>query len=278
MATAQFFIQQVGEENGDLTPEEVAQVQARDYQRLEAMTEYCKSTTCLRAHILDYFGQAHGERCGNCGPCRTQYAQVDITRPAQMLLSCVPRVKEKLGYYVGKGLLTRVLRGSRERRVLELGLDQVSTYGLMREVSPHQLRQYMDAIEAQGLWLVEPEHSTVRLTDRAKEVLFGGERVYLRQAAQPEPVPRPLLKGARPDEALAPEEAALMETLRSVRSRLAREENVPLYVVFSNATLADMARRRPRTMGEFLDVSGVGEKKAKKYGKAFLEAIAKGGE
>ena len=97
VATAQFFLQQAGE-NEDLSPEERAEVQARDARRLEAMVNYCKTTHCLRGHLLDYFGQAHDPTCGNCGNCRSQFVQVDITRQAQMILSCVKRVQGKLGY------------------------------------------------------------------------------------------------------------------------------------------------------------------------------------
>ena len=131
VATAQFFLQQAGE-NEDLSPEERAEVQARDARRLEAMVNYCKTTHCLRGHLLDYFGQAHDPTCGNCGNCRSQFVQVDITRQAQMILSCVKRVQGKLGYYVGADLLSKVLRGSRSQRVLTLGLDGLTTYGLLR--------------------------------------------------------------------------------------------------------------------------------------------------
>ena len=132
VATAQFFLQQAGE-NEDLSPEERAEVQARDARRLEAMVNYCKTTHCLRGHLLDYFGQAHDPTCGNCGNCRSQFVQVDITRQAQMILSCVKRVQGKLGYYVGADLLSKVLRGSRSQRVLTLGLDGLTTYGLLRD-------------------------------------------------------------------------------------------------------------------------------------------------
>ena len=134
VATAQFFLQQAGE-NEDLSPEERAEVQARDARRLEAMVNYCKTTHCLRGHLLDYFGQAHDPTCGNCGNCRSQFVQVDITRQAQMILSCVKRVQGKLGYYVGADLLSKVLRGSRSQRVLTLGLDGLTTYGLLRDTS-----------------------------------------------------------------------------------------------------------------------------------------------
>ena len=127
VATAEFFIHQSGDNNEALTPEELEEIQARDYQRLEAMVGYCKTSGCLRGHILDYFGQRHEARCGNCGNCRRSFVQVDITRQAQMILSCIKRAQAKLGYYVGAVLIIRTLLGSKDKRVLELGLDALST-------------------------------------------------------------------------------------------------------------------------------------------------------
>ena len=129
--TAKFLIQSGGEELGDAEREELRR---RDYERLKIMTGYCKTTRCLRGYILDYFGQPHAEECGNCGNCRRTYRLEDITISAQMILSCVVRVRETLGYYVGKTLIVQTLCGSRDRRLLQLGLDRLSTYGLMQKL------------------------------------------------------------------------------------------------------------------------------------------------
>ncbi len=272
VATAQFFLQQAGE-NEDLSPEERAEVQARDARRLEAMVNYCKTTHCLRGHLLDYFGQAHDPTCGNCGNCRSQFVQVDITRQAQMILSCVKRVQGKLGYYVGADLLSKVLRGSRSQRVLTLGLDGLTTYGLLRDTSEALTRRYLEALEEVGYLVTEPVHKTLRPTPQAGEVLFRGSKVFLTQRAAPA-VFRPREEGLERS-GQQPEDQELMAALKATRLQLARQEEVPLYVIFSNATLADMARRRPQTMEEFLSVSGVGEVKARKYGAAFLAVLAR---
>ena len=272
VATAQFFLQQAGE-NEDLSPEERAEVQARDARRLEAMVNYCKTTHCLRGHLLDYFGQAHDPTCGNCGNCRSQFVQVDITRQAQMILSCVKRVQGKLGYYVGADLLSKVLRGSRSQRVLTLGLDGLTTSGLLRDTSEALTRRYLEALEEAGYLVTEPVHKTLRPTPQAGEVLFRGSKVFLTQRAAPA-VFRPREEGLERS-GQQPEDQELMAALKATRLQLARQEEVPLYVIFSNATLADMARRRPQTMEEFLSVSGVGEVKARKYGAAFLAVLAR---
>ena len=286
VATAQFFLQQAGE-NEDLSPEERAEVQARDARRLEAMVNYCKTTHCLRGHLLDYFGQAHDPTCGNCGNCRSQFVQVDITRQAQMILSCVKRVQGKLGYYVGADLLSKVLRGSRSQRVLTLGLDGLTTYGLLRDTSEALTRRYLEALEEAGYLVTEPVHKTLRPTPQAGEVLFRGSKVFLTQRAAPA-VFRPREEGLERS-GQQPEDQELMAALKATRLQLARQEGFDFtqddwkispqqcYTRYENyfRTLADMARRRPQTMEEFLSVSGVGEVKARKYGAAFLAVLAR---
>ena len=138
ITTAKFLLENSG--NEELDEEEQEQVRRQDQARLQAMIGYCRTSGCLRGRLLDYFGQAHGPACGNCGNCRGEYQLQDITVPAQMILSCVHRVKGRLGYYVGKTLLVQVLRGSRNQRVTDLGLDQLSTYGLMSRLPAEQVR------------------------------------------------------------------------------------------------------------------------------------------
>ena len=267
--TARYFIQNGGE-NEELTEQERAQVQAQDTRRLKAMVGYCRTTDCLRGYLLEYFGQDHPARCDNCSSCRSQVLQTDITRQAQMILSCVKRIRDKLGYYVGSGLLGAVLRGSRAQRVLELGLDSLSTYGLLRGTSENGMRRYLEVLREGGYLYTEPEHNTLRLTAQAGDVLFRGAKVTMTVVRSLDPAPRSVAQGGQDN---LPVDSTLMEALKATRLRLARLEGVPVYVIFSNATLADMARRKPRSREEFLAISGVGEKKAKKYAAAFLETL-----
>ena len=270
ITTAKFLIQHSG---GDLPPEEQERVRRRDLERLEAMVDYCKTTRCLRGSILDYFGQSHAPACGNCGTCKGEYELRDITVPAQMLLSCVVRVKDKLGYYVGKGLISGVLRGSRRQRLLDLGLEELSTYGLMRACSGTQVRAVMERLEDLGYLYTDPDHGALRPTARASAVLFGGEKVDLPVRGEAEaPVPGKK-RTAKPAPAAAQEEDGLFAALKRVRTRLAQAENVPAYIIFSNATLLDMAEKVPGTMDALLEVSGVGQVMAARYGAEFLKAI-----
>ena len=271
--TAKFLIQSGGEELGDAEREELRR---RDYERLKIMTGYCKTTRCLRGYILDYFGQPHAEECGNCGNCRRTYRLEDITIPAQMILSCVVRVRETLGYYVGKTLIVQTLRGSRDRRLLQLGLDRLSTYGLMQKLSAEKVLSMLDRLEEAGYLRTNAQHFTLEPTAAANGVLFGGEKVTMPVHLEPAAQSGEKKRRRKSAAASAPTTGTddLFAALKAERTRLAAAEGVPAYVVFSNATLADMAAKAPHTMEDFLEVSGVGEIKAARYGEAFLKAIA----
>ncbi len=246
----------------------------QELERLGAMVDYCKTAECLRGRILAYFGQPHPDRCGNCGSCRGVYTQADVTVQAQMILSCIKRVRDKLGYYVGAALIVQVLRGGRSQRIRELGLDGLSTYGLMREESRERVRAYLDCLEAEGCVYTEPEHATLRPGSRAGAVLFHGERVSMTTRLEPEIAPAPGRKREAGSAAGLPADEGLLSALKAARTLLARREEVPPYIIFSNAALADMAAKAPRTMEEFLAVSGVGQIKAQRYGEEFLAVIA----
>lgn len=265
--TARFLIENGGADQ--LSEEDAALVRKRDYERLQAMTGYCKSVDCLRGRLLDYFGQIHPANCGNCSNCKATYQTEDITLSAQMILSCVMRIRERLGYYVGKTLVIQVLRGSRDQRLLSLGLASLSTYGLMDKTSPSVIERYIEYLESAGYLEVDQRYSTLRPTKKASAVLFDGECVLMQKRVEPK-AEKKRPRGAFSDEF---EENSLYEALRAQRAELAKRESVPAYVIFSNATLADMAEKAPRSLSELLEVSGVGERKASRYGEAFLRTI-----
>ena len=255
-----------------LTHGEGGDPEPRELERLNAMVDYCKTNDCLRGRILDYFGQPHSERCGGCGNCQGMFSQADVTVQAQMILSCIKRVRDRLGYYVGAALIVQVLRGGHSHRIKELGLDQLSTYGLMREETRERVRAYLDCLEAAECVYTETEHGTLRPGPRASAVLFHGEQVHMLSRVERQTETPARQKAERvPD---APPDQSLLAALRAERTRLARQEGVPPYIIFSNAALADMAARAPRTPEEFLEVSGVGQVKARRYGSAFLAVIA----
>ena len=165
-----------------------------------------------------------------------------------------------------------MLRGSGNQRVKERGLDRLPTYGLMRDTSEGELHLIIDRLLELGYIVVEPEHLVLLLTPAAGDVLFRGKTVemYVRREE-----PKPVTKRRRSkDDAADVAAPDLYSALRSLRTKIASEEGVPPYVVFSNATLEDMAVKKPRSRQEFLSVSGVGEKKADKYAERFLAVVA----
>lgn len=268
--TAKYLIN-ASAENEALSEAERQDVRRRDMERLRQMTDYCKTSGCYRHFLLRYFGEHSPERCGNCGNCTAKIQQIDITVQAQKILSGIARVERRFPGGLGTTLIVRMLHGSREQRVQQLGLDGLSTYGIMRDTDRMKIREYIDALVEQG-YLTQTTGSfpVLQTTNRAREVLRGETRVaYARREEQAEPTTR---RRTAKRCANAPEDN-LFEVLRRLRAELARAEGVPAYVVFSNATLADMAVKRPADMVDFLDVSGVGEYKAARYGRAFLDVI-----
>ena len=264
--TARFLIEN-GSDNEDLTEEQREIIKKQDYERLEAMTVYCKTRTCLRGWILEYFGQKHPEVCGNCGSCAKEYEKKDITKEAQMILSCVRRIKDHLGYYVGKPTVVRTLQGSREKKTMELGMNELSTYGLLKTMSANAIKELISRLEDGGYLVTELEHQTLRLTEKASKVLYLGENVEVLVLKQEEKVAR------LDDDGMTEDERELFDLLRECRSKLARANGVAPFMIFSNATLMDMAKKHPTNMTAFKRVSGVGEMKAGWYGKDFLKVL-----
>lgn len=259
-------------ENEDLTPREREQILRQNQLRLDAMVRYCRSTGCYRGQLLSYFGQSHGDSCGNCGNCLREYVREDITVSAQMILSCVQRIKNHLNYYVGRSLLVQTLRGRKGSRIRELGLDTLSTYGLLQGESKETVERWIEALVEGGYLRQNPRHGALEPTKAAGNVLFHGETVTVTVEVQKQEKPSGHAPGTPLPESV--ETGELLLALKGLRTRLAQAQNVPGYIVFSNATLSDMAAKRPRNMEELLEVSGVGHKKAQQYGEVFLETIA----
>lgn len=254
-----------GSENEELDEIQREIIRQQDLKRLEAMTGYCKTNSCLRGYILEYFGQKHTELCGNCGNCKGQFEEVDITTEAQMILSCVYRIRDMLGYDLGLNLIGNILRGSKNKRVQELGLDQLSTYGLLKSKGRSQIHAMITHLEAEGYLQTDLELQTIQLTKAAGKVLYHGQKVIMK--IEKEELTEHL------DEKFSSQQGDLFDCLKVLRAKLAKEAGIPAYVVFSNATLSDMAKKQPQNMSQFKKVSGVGDLKAAWYGKAFLEEI-----
>lgn len=269
--TAKFLIMQTSE-NDELTEEQRQEVISKDLERLDKMIGYCRTVNCLRGYILDYFGQKQKGSCGNCGNCSVTTKRVDITTEAQMILSCVRRIHDRLGYYVGETVVVQVLRGSTEKRILQYELEKLSTYGLMKNIPRDDVKEMVLSLKLQGYLIVDSKYGGLKTTSKADEVLFCGESV--RMASKKYGITH-AAKPKKNTKQTAVSDASLFEVLKELRGAIASKHSLPAYVVFSNATLQDMAARKPTTVTEFLEVSGVGEHKAQKYGKLFTDEIKK---
>ena len=281
--TAEFLLSRT--ERTDLTPEQLKAMHEADEQRLHQMVFYATTTDCLRSFILRYFGEEAPAYCGNCGNCLADYKEVDERTNALKILSCVARVRQHAiacgnpATSVGAGSIVDILRGSKAAKVLERGWDSLSTYGIMADVPVPRIRAIIDELVYRELLTrTQGDYPTLALAGRGA-VFMKGDKPFVMRVAKGRPrKPRPegRTRGTSAAELadLTPEQAELFEALRSLRTRLAREQQVPPYLIFNNATLEDMCRKRPTTPDELLEVSGVGAKKAERYGEAFLEVIA----
>lgn len=264
--TNQYLIEH-SEPNPELSPEEQRMQLAREYERLKLMVFYSTTNACLRHFMLDYFGERSADYCGNCSNCLQEFQEVDVTVEAQKILSCVKRTGQRFG----RQMISNILRGSENERILRLGLDNQTTYGLMREWKASRLRSLMSFLLLEG-YLEErgTEYPTLALGEKANGVLYEGERVRMKQA---KPKERPL-KRTKKEKRAENVDRDLLIALKALRRKLADERGVPAYIIFSDATLVDMCRVCPKTLSEMLTVSGVGRVKLEQYGEAFLQVLA----
>ena len=264
--TQQFLIDRAYTQNTDGDAEDLRD---KDRARLKAMTFYCHTDDCLRHAMLAYFGEDAPKACGRCGNCNGEKETVDVTLAAQKILSCMVRTGDRFGATI----LVDTLRGSKSKRVQDLGFDRLSTYGIMADTSVRRIRQIMNWLTNRGYIAQEDgPYPVLHLTAKSRQVLFDHESLTAELPVERAPRPQHEKRTAKP-KADGPYDEALYEVLRSLRADLAQKQQVPAYVVFSNAALVDMCRKKPTTPEAFLAVSGVGKAKLERYGDAFLSAI-----
>lgn len=235
--------------------------------KLQAMVGFAESLTCRRRVLLGYFSEHLDEDCGNCDICLNPPETFDATVQAQKVLSCVYRVGERFGIKH----VVDVLRGADTERVRSLGHDKLSTYGIGAEMSEAEWTSIVRQLIHRGLLTQDIAHySVLKLTEQARPVLKGEEQLVL---ARPRIKTR-AKKRSRAAAGLDAGDEGLFEALRALRKSLAEEQGVPPYVVFGDATLVEMARRRPSSDEELMMITGVGEKKLQRYGAEFLYTIS----
>ena len=266
--TAKFLIEN-SEENESLTEKEREVIRERDLVRLVKMAGYGKTTDCLRRYILHYFGEKAPLHCNNCGNCCGKMERIDITTEAQKILSGVTRVERKYRKGLGLTLVVRMLHGSKDQHVLELGLDELPTYGILKDIDRTTIRSYIEYLIEQGyLLLTDGDYPVLCTTERAKDILFNGEQVIYFGKKREKPVKKKQTAARTPND-------GLYAALSALRLQIAQRESVPAFVIFSNAALQDMAAKRPQTLTEFVAVNGVGSRKAERYGEAFIDCVRK---
>jgi ATP-dependent DNA helicase RecQ len=242
-----------------------------EQRKLEALLGYCETSGCRRQHLLASFSEPHAGACGNCDNCLEPPQTWDATEVARKALSCVYRTGQRFG----AGHVIDVLRGGDGERIRQFGHDRLSTYGIGTDLDARAWRSVFRQLVANGLLEVDVEgYGALRLTEASRVVLSGMRPVHLRREAVRE---RRRERSGRNSDAVATtlDAAAspLFESLRDLRARLAKEQNVPAYVIFHDATLRAIAMQRPRNRDELAGIGGVGAAKLARYGEAVLAAV-----
>jgi ATP-dependent DNA helicase RecQ len=240
-------------------------------QHLDAMLALCETIECRRMRLLAYFGES-GVPCGNCDTCLAPPQSWDATVPAQKLLSTVYRLQRERGQKFGAGQSIDILLGKRTDKITQWDHDQLSVFGIGTELTETEWRAVARQLLAQGLLAVEGDYGCLVLTDASASVLGKQRQVMMRR--EPERSKRPRPAKSTPAAALGSAAAGVFERLRAWRAATAKEQGVPAYVIFHDATLRQIATDLPATLGDLSRISGVGENKLAKYGQGVLDTLA----
>ncbi len=240
--------------------------------KLDHLLGYCESMQCRRQVLLAGFGETYPQPCGNCDNCLTPPAAWDATVPAQKALSCVYRSGQRFGV----GHLIDILRGSDSERMRQLGHDQLSTYGIGKDLDARSWRGVFRQLVAASLLEVDPEaHGGLKLTDASRDVLKGRRQMMMRRES---PASRERDRGGpRTGLPVQAEDLVLFNALRGLRAELAREQNVPAFVIFHDSTLRNIAEQRPTSIDALGRVGGIGGSKLARYGERLVEIVREQG-
>lgn len=252
----------------------------RAASHLDSMLALCETAQCRRAQLLTYFGQEAGaESCGNCDTCLNPPETWDGTVAAQKVLSAVVRLQRERGQKFGTGQIIDILLGKKTAKVIQFDHDQLSVFGIGEELAEAEWRGVVRQLLAQGLLAVEGEYGTLVLTETSGSVLGREREVRLRKEPKRAPAARASKSERKAKSAAAvaelPQEAIpLFEALRAWRGAQAKEQGVPAYVIFHDATLREIATLRPTAVADLAGISGVGEKKRATYGEGVVGVVA----
>jgi len=244
----------------------------RQSQHLDAMLALCETVGCRRVQLLGYFGE-QGAPCGNCDTCLTPPEAWDGTIAAQKLLSAVYRLRSERRQRFGAGHVIDILLGKQTPKVVQHGHDTLTVFGVGTDLRDTEWRGIVRQLLAQGLLAVEGDYGTLVLTDASAQVLRKQRPVMLRREPERAAKAPRARKAAEPAATLTAEAAAVFERLRAWRYERAKEQGVPAYVVFTDATLREIATTLPSSLAELGKVSGIGETKLARYGQQVLDTL-----
>ena len=276
---------------------------ARDLDRIRKMTAYCKTTDCLRSYILRYFGESDTPyRCEHCSSCAAESQMLDITAEAHRVIACVLELAA-LDRSLGRVMLIDILRGSASQAIMRAGYDKLPSYASLRETPKTLLHTVFDALAEQGcLKVAVGKYPVISCTEQGYSAFKSGEK-FEAKVAKAKTQPEHAAGGAdskvgvggatgadagagsearagsrnaaaTPDSAAADDvDEVLLQKLKNLRFEIAQREKLPAYIIFHNSTLKDMCVKKPRTLAEFLQVSGVGQRKAELYAEQFLACL-----
>ena len=229
-------------------------------EKLQTIINYVNTTRCLREYILAYFGQDADSHCDNCSNCLSEIKKADKTLDSQKILSCIYRLEQRYGMTT----VLDCLKGSNNKNAREKNLKDISTFGIMKENSPAYIKDLIGVLVADGyIKVTGAPYPVLKLTEKSKEVLLDGKTVLV-NIKEEEKKPREIEKNFDTD---------LFNHLKAVRLDMARKRNIPPFIIFSDASLKEMAQKKPKTEEEMLEVKGVGDKKLIQYGDIFLAEI-----
>ena len=272
--TNQMFIES-NQDNQELDPITRKLVEERDRERLKKMTYYCFTNDCLRDYILRYFGEYKENYCGNCSNCLTGFETVDVTDIAKAMIGCTETSRQRYGANV----IMDTLHGANTAKIRNYGMNENPHYAVLSKVPVYKLRQVMNhLLLKEYLSVTNDEYAIVKLTQKAGAVLNEEETILMKMAKEEAAVSegkenRKTKKSSSSPLDLSKAEEELFEKLRTLRLKIAKEEKVPPYIVFSDKTLIHMSVQKPKNREEMLLVSGVGTFKYDKYGERFLEIL-----
>ncbi|MGL4740350.1 MAG: DNA helicase RecQ [Sarcina sp.] len=226
-----------------------------ELEKLQFMIDFVYSSECYRNYILNYFGENKNENCENCSNCNAEGEVIDKTLDSQKVISCIYRMKRSYGI----NFIVDVLRGSKNKKIIDLEMDKISTYGIMKDYSKDDLKEFINTLVSNGFISMNiGEYPTVGLNNISIDILKGKKTVEFKEIK----VRRNIVA-----------ENELFESLKTLRKNIAAEKGVPPYVIFSDAVLREMSMRYPISKDEFISINGVGEKRFENYGAIFGEVI-----